>query len=890
VGLSPVGVVGLDLSVLNASFQARTEELLARAQAGIARQGAPQAATSKPPPWRAETSADAADKAVRQTLAGRPLIRQGEAREINSRAGDVDRIFGTYEAVERLRLLAEAASKGSLGANSRRGNELFRAAMAEAGELLNGLQLQKATILPGERLPSAKMDAGVLRKGYDYTTARILNGSPTEPMAGLTGTETFTINVVRYGETRSIAVDLSEIGASPSLDQVVEHLNGKLEAEGLLTRFERVKLGERNDSGVIEGQNYGLQIKGALTEQLSFAAADATPAVFLAGTTGVAGKEQGQLTRLTDLDTATPTPAVTRQVGADKATVKHDAVATGPNGEVYTLGRATGEVDGLRPRGDADLMLSKYDATGQLIWSRFMGAGPEAEGHALAVGADGQVALVGTSPSKLVENATGRGDNTFVTVLNADGRELFTRQQGARGDDSALAVAFDTDGSLLVAGRTAATLVSGQAQGGTDAYLQRLDSSGNAVWTRQFGSSAEDRATAITVGADGEIYVGSNAGAEGRLTRFEADGSAATWTHSLGTARVADVEFADGKLFVAAETAAADFTAGQFTGASGDTDAVALRFSVDGLGASVDWQTRLGGVGGQSAAGLALAGGQVILAGTARESFNGASLTGTRAGFVAALDRDTGSLGMTQTLEGAGRSLSTSGIAVSQTGRSTTLEKLGLPTGALVTGQSAGVMDQLPLRPGDHFFVQVDRKKPVKIAIEDGETLRSMTFKINGALGLSGRAEVARGTKGQRLSITAIGEARITLQAGASGQDALSILRLPSGTVVNREDPTRRSGISDRPAIVDLGFKADADLSTEDQAKSALTMLDTVQRGLRTAYRHAIDDPTIKALQEGNGRPRPSAPPAYMQAQLANLQAGLARLQSGPPAGSGVLI
>ncbi|HBJ93202.1 MAG TPA: hypothetical protein DDZ43_10025, partial [Hyphomonadaceae bacterium] len=55
-------------------------------------------------------------------------------------------------------------------------------------------------------------------------------------------------------------------------------------------------------------------------------------------------------------------------------------------------------------------------------------------------------------------------------------------------------------------------------------------------------------------------------------------------------------------------------------------------------------------------------------------------------------------------------------------------------------------------------------------------------------------------------------------------------------------------------------------------------------RGLRSAYRWAVDDPTLLSLRnndQGPGRNSGGAPPAYLTAQIANLQAGLQRLTAG---------
>src|SRR3970040_2010302 len=64
-------------------------------------------------------------------------------------------------------------------------------------------------------------------------------------------------------------------------------------------------------------------------------------------------------------------------------------------------------------------------------------------------------------------------------------------QFGSSGDDNALSV-FAHETGIYVFGRVRGPLPGQTHIGGDDAYLVRFDFEGNAVWTRQFGTTGRE--------------------------------------------------------------------------------------------------------------------------------------------------------------------------------------------------------------------------------------------------------------------------------------------------------------------------------------------------------------------------------------------------------------
>eukprot|EP00971_Amphidinium_carterae_P048610 958186-Amphidinium_carterae.1 len=100
----------------------------------------------------------------------------------------------------------------------------------------------------------------------------------------------------------------------------------------------------------------------------------------------------------------------------------------------------------------------------------------------------------------------------------------WTRQRGSTSDDRANAVAVSVDGQVYVAGETSTSLDGQSSAGRGDAFLMQYDSCGEWQWTRQRGSSNRDLAYAVIVSAEGQVYVAGDT--EGSL---DGQSSAGGW-------------------------------------------------------------------------------------------------------------------------------------------------------------------------------------------------------------------------------------------------------------------------------------------------------------------------------------------------------------------------
>lgn len=179
-------------------------------------------------------------------------------------------------------------------------------------------------------------------------------------------------------------------------------------------------------------------------------------------------------------------------------------IAVNGLGEVYSTGTIGGSVD-FDP-GIADFFLapsvpdktesyiSKLDAQGNFSWAKAMGPG---EGKALAVNAQGQVYSGGSTPR--------------IYKLDATGQLLWEKELGGNDAQSILLDASDnvyTIGSCFGSNDFDPGLgVFQLSAGNSDAYICKLDSSGNFVWAGLLSGTDQVWASDMTIDQNGAIYV-----------------------------------------------------------------------------------------------------------------------------------------------------------------------------------------------------------------------------------------------------------------------------------------------------------------------------------------------------------------------------------------------
>ena len=205
----------------------------------------------------------------------------------------------------------------------------------------------------------------------------------------------------------------------------------------------------------------------------------------------------------------------------------------GGNNSFYTIG---------------DAFVAKFDPTGKLVWSTYLGGSGDDGGTAIALDSSGNVYVAGATVSSNFPGVAGGVQSTFgglggqptipesgyvsfdtgdafVAKIDPTGAHLSSTYLGGSLDDFALALTLDSGGNIWVAGGTVSTNFprvnpfQNTFGGGTNYNVQPIFSAGDGFiselssdlktlkYSTYFGGNQDDAISGIAVDSSGAIYV-----------------------------------------------------------------------------------------------------------------------------------------------------------------------------------------------------------------------------------------------------------------------------------------------------------------------------------------------------------------------------------------------
>ncbi len=153
--------------------------------------------------------------------------------------------------------------------------------------------------------------------------------------------------------------------------------------------------------------------------------------------------------------------------------------------------------------GGADFYVLKLDSLGALEWSNTYGGANHEEARALRQTSDGGYIFVGYTRS------FGAGipnfENFYIVKTNSAGDTIWTRTYGGANGETAYGVEETPGGNYVVAGYSGSS-----GPGGDNAWLIKLNASGDTLWTHAYGGPGPDGAMSLATTADGGYVLGGS--------------------------------------------------------------------------------------------------------------------------------------------------------------------------------------------------------------------------------------------------------------------------------------------------------------------------------------------------------------------------------------------
>lgn len=321
-----------------------------------------------------------------------------------------------------------------------------------------------------------------------------------------------------------------------------------------------------------------------------------------------------------------------------------NGLAIDPAGNLYVVGQTSGELPGQSAAGMIDGFVRRYDAAGREVWTRQFGSPERDLPKGVAVDAGGDVYVVGQTFGSLPGQTSAGGWDGFLRRYSPSGEEVWTRQFGGGGGESAASVQVDAAGNAYVVGGTRAALPGQTNIGDYDAFIIKFDPTGALLWAKQHGTEVEDYAVSVVIDGQGNPIMagetsglmagaGRAGGLDGFVRQYDPEGNV-TWTRQFGSPMddfaVGTAVGPDGNLYVVGTT----FGALPGQKSKGDTDGFVMAFGREGAGL---WMRQFGTPGADDAEAIAFDGaGEMFVAGRVGGPLHGQAASGGTDAFLAA--------------------------------------------------------------------------------------------------------------------------------------------------------------------------------------------------------------------------------------------------------------
>ena len=185
---------------------------------------------------------------------------------------------------------------------------------------------------------------------------------------------------------------------------------------------------------------------------------------------------------------------------------KGHGIVSDTSGNTFITGYAKNTFNSVSITGEKDLFLTKYNTSGTHQWSKLLGSTSDDVGNEIVMDSSGNLYITGYTEG-ILDNGTTSGERDLViTKYDSSGNNSWAKQIGNTRSEGR-SIALDSSGNAYVAGYTYGDFDGNSNIGGADIVVVKYDSSGTKQWSYQYGTSSDDFGEGIVVDSTGNLYV-----------------------------------------------------------------------------------------------------------------------------------------------------------------------------------------------------------------------------------------------------------------------------------------------------------------------------------------------------------------------------------------------
>jgi len=176
----------------------------------------------------------------------------------------------------------------------------------------------------------------------------------------------------------------------------------------------------------------------------------------------------------------------------------------------------------LTSAGGTDIFITKLNPIGDLVWAKRIGGSQNDELRALDLDDSGHLYCTGNysgtvdfNPGIGVYNLGSQLADIFILKLTNNGDFIWAKKMGGSQTEIGNCIKIDQSSNVYTIGQfkgavdfdPGSGVMTLSAGSNFDAFVQKLDSSGNFLWVRQFGNSQDDYGRGLDLDSLNNVYI-----------------------------------------------------------------------------------------------------------------------------------------------------------------------------------------------------------------------------------------------------------------------------------------------------------------------------------------------------------------------------------------------
>ena len=218
------------------------------------------------------------------------------------------------------------------------------------------------------------------------------------------------------------------------------------------------------------------------------------------------------------------------------------AITTDANGDyVFTASALTnsGDVSGHHGGIGADAWVVKTNSSGLISWSHCFGGTDGDYAYDILSTADGSgyvfAGITKSNDGDLAGQVYHGERDVWIMKLNAStGDIIWKKTFGGSANDWAHSIIETNEGGFLVVGSTSSNNGDvSQMRGASDVWIIKLDNNGNMIWQKTYGGSLGDGASSVTQVGNEFILCAESSSLDGDLSMLTNHGGSDSWVFRI---------------------------------------------------------------------------------------------------------------------------------------------------------------------------------------------------------------------------------------------------------------------------------------------------------------------------------------------------------------------